>query len=147
MLHRRVAVSGFAADPEWSVTQADPAIMAPDLVETIRVPGPGTLLWWGIGKDGADANASSVDGSGATLDARLVIRTQSADGRGYEYLGFTPISVTLGGLLPWGQAVIERDLPSNAEGWLQMISLGVGASAATHLWLSYRFIRGAAVGV
>jgi hypothetical protein len=145
-LHRRVEIAGFLPEPAWHETQATPTYAAPDLVQLVKVPGPGTLIWWGIGMNGADETSVAVDGTAASFDAQFVMQIHADKGRSQTYIAFTPISVTLGGALPFGRVAIERDLPPGATGWLRMISL-TAAGPATHLWLNYRFIPGAAVGV
>lgn len=146
MLHRRVTIAGFSPEPAWYETQATPTYAAPDLVELVKVPGAGTLLWWGVGMSGNDERSSPVDATGSSFDAQVVIKQPAEQGRGSIYLAFTPIIITLGAEIPYGRVAIERDLPPGATGWIRVIAL-TAVGAATHLWLSTRFIRAGAVGL
>lgn len=133
-------------ETDWSATQARPTYAPPDFVEPVKMDGPGTLIWWGVGMNGNDERSKPVDGTGAKFDAQFVIGTSAPPGSGRAYLGFTPIAVAFQGELPFGRVAIERDLPPGATGWLRVISL-TPMGAATHLWLNFVFIRGGAVGV
>lgn len=146
-LHRRIPVGLAMPEVDPSITQAAPTFGAGDLVQLVKIPGPGTLLWWGVGKDGNTNDAKSVAGTTATLDARLVLSVATDQGVGKEYTSLAAIGVALGGPLPWGRLAIERDLPDGGAGWLILSALAVGGSGASHLWMSYRFIRGGGVGV
>ena len=143
-LHRRIPVALAMPEADPSLIQAAPVFVGSDLVEPIKIHGGGTLLWWAVGKNGDTPDAVAVDGTGASFDARLVIRWPS--GPGVEYLGFTPISVTFPGPLPWGHVAIDRDIPDGATGWIILSAL-TAAGPATHLWVSYHWVRGGGTGV
>lgn len=127
------------SDP--SVTQVAPVFAAGDLVAPIRISGPVTMLWWAVGYNGNTDASNPVPGTGASIDARLVVRQPGHVGRVSEYLGYTPISVTLGATIALGRVAHEIDLPESGDAWLILSTLTIGASAASHLWLSYRLVR------
>jgi hypothetical protein len=134
--HRFVEIAGFSPDPSWSLTQAAPAPAG--LVNVIQGASyPTTMLWRGIGYDGADKNNSvPVNSTGITFNAALVYR----DGR--EYRRLTSIGETLGSSIEAGRDIEEVSLPAGFEGWIRMIALvNAGPSTATHLCLSYEIRR------
>lgn len=134
-IHRFVQIAGFAPDPSWSQTQAAPAPAG--LVAKIVGPSfPTSLLWRGIGYNGADESAVPVDSTGITFDGALVYR----DGR--EFRRFTSIAETLSANIEAGRDIEEISLPAGFEGWIRMIALiNAGPSTATHLCLSYEIRR------
>jgi hypothetical protein len=131
-LHRRVTIAGFVADPYWSRTQAKPAPSG--VVETIRASKCTQLCWWGIGYNGATADAAPVDGTGLLFDAVLVLARPN--GRVHEYVRLTSIAEETTAQKETGWIKTEVDIPEGFEAWVQMIAL-TAAGAATHLWLSY----------
>lgn len=115
--------------------QAAPDLAATDLQQTINTRSAGKILWSCVGYDGNTADAKPVDGTGLKIKGRIVYRSTTAGGSSPEYLGLVEIEVDA------GQPVVELDLPAGVEAWFQMSLITIGSSLATHIWVSYDFVR------
>lgn len=147
-LHRIIPVDPFIADPFWSETQVvPPALAAPERMIEGGGAG-GTIYWWAVPYNGADVNASTpCDGTGITLDARLVYTSVPALLAGGENIGRANRVVvgrkSVGEVelapIPISREVIELAPPRGTAGVLQMLSVAGVAPPCTHIWLFWSF--------
>lgn len=144
-LHRIIPVAPFIADPNWSATQViPPAIAAPGRLIEGGGAG-GTIYWWAVPYNGADpATATPCDGTGITLDARLVYTATPVIGQqigrqNMVAIGRKSVGEVEGAPIPIGREVIELAPPRGTAGTLQMLSVAGVLAPTTHIWLFWSF--------
>jgi hypothetical protein len=140
--HRKVQIAGFAADDDWSLLQGStPPANLPHVLPDLNVPIDMTdatkLMWWAVGRDGNSPAAKTVDGSGLTFDAAVILETTIVGASGVEYVRWRSVLEGLGVLGTNGIGLVELDIPFASRAYIRMISLAGGGSPATHLWLNF----------